>query len=270
MIKDIYFEARNHLLKDTSAILKLEQAYMILLVEQLTSISAQIAQDFDDASKFIPFWINYPPLQRGRAPSGQSVPWQEVGETVIGAYAIRAISQNMPHIRHPGLPSGSDIRFMTNDAIIHFDIKITGPNDRADEVVASPNQVSGDGLYWDNGGVKNSPVTIHGQRADMIFQPELPPFYMKDDNILLCLTYFLKGVYSVTTFGEQPLDYLELICVPNGLVAFSSENYNQTIAGLFIPGKDEHNHPKKRVRVRMNPLSNLADWRRTYLWKRSN
>ncbi len=42
------------------------------------------------------------------------------------------------------------MRLMTNDALIHLDIKITGPNDRADEIVASPNQISGDGADWDN------------------------------------------------------------------------------------------------------------------------
>ncbi|MDZ4669849.1 MAG: BglI family type II restriction endonuclease [Phototrophicales bacterium] len=263
-----YRDKRDSLLNHTALILALEETYMQFIATCLQNSTQAITDDFNSAIELMPFWINYPPLQRGRAPTGQAIPWQEVGETVIGAHAIRSIIQKMPSIRHPGLPSGADIRFMTDDALIHLDIKITGPNDRADEVVASPNQISGDGQYWENGGIKNAPVIINGQRASMIFQPELPPFYIKDDKILVCLTYFLKGVYSVSQLGKQPLDYLELICVPNGLLAFMGINYNQSVSGLFIPGKDEQTHAKKRVRVRMHPLATVDAWRHTLIWKR--
>lgn len=60
--------------------------------------------------------------------------------------------------------------------------------------------------------------------------------------------------------GDQPLHYLELVCVPNGLLLFDGPNYLQT-RGLLIPGKDEKDHPKKRTRVRLNPLATLASWR---------
>lgn len=268
MINELdYFEVKDQLLQKTDTILKVEQKYMQFLIEVAEIASPRIVYDFDRAREFVPFWINYPPIQRGRAPSGTSTPWSEVGETAIGANLIRAISIKDTAITYPGLPSGSDIRFVTHDALIHFDIKVTGPNDRADEVVASPNQISGDGKIWNN-GVINSPVKIVGRRATMIFQPELPPFYMIEGEILLCLTYFLKAVYTVERLGYQPLAYLELICAPNGLLAFDGLNYNLTKPQLFIPGKDELNHAKKRVRVRMNPLEEIAAWRRSMVWRR--
>ncbi len=94
----------------------------------------------------------------------------------------------------------------------------------------------------------------------MAFQPELPPFYILEERVLLCLTYFLKVVYAVQAMGNQPLDYLELACVPNGLLLFDGPKYAST-QGLLIPGKDEKDHPKKRTRVRLAPLAQLASWR---------
>jgi len=164
-----------------------------------------------------------------------------------------------PSITYPGLPLGGDIRFATSDALIHFDIKLTGPNDNQNEIVASPHQISGDGLLWKD-GVVNSPVKVIGSKAEMRFQPELPPFYVLGKHTLICLTYFLKAIYKVQDLGIQPLYYLELVCVPNGLMLFDRPNYNQT-KGLFIPGKDIQNHRKKRTRVRLDPLATLAGWR---------
>lgn len=94
----------------------------------------------------------------------------------------------------------------------------------------------------------------------MLFQPELPPFYILGDRVLVCLTYFLKAVYRVKSLGDQPLDYMELVCVPNGLLMFDTAKYAQT-KGLLIPGKDDQKTKKKRTRVRLNPLSELNSWR---------
>jgi len=264
----LYYEARKRFLETPEDILAIEQRYMIFLTHIVSKIALSIATDFDTATKLIPYWINYPPIQRGRSPTGTSIPWSEVGETVIASNFIRGLSEVTPSVTFPGLPSGADIRFATGDALVHLDIKITGPNDRADEVVASPNQLSGDGVKWIN-GVINSPVQIKGKQASMIFQPELPPIYLLNQQVLLCVTYFLKAVYIVKTLGYQPLSYLELICVPNGLLAFENPNYNLHKPQLFIPGKDEIAHRKKRTRVRMSPLSELAEWRRILIWSTS-
>ncbi|MEO8611644.1 MAG: BglI family type II restriction endonuclease [Chloroflexota bacterium] len=261
-----YHKLRQELLASPEKIIALEEKYMGFLQNVVADAATRIYLDFSKAAALLPFWKNYPPIQRGRAPTGTSIPWSEVGETAIGANILRALVLRDPNVTFPGLPSGADIRFATPDALIHFDVKVTGPNDRADEVVASPNQISGDGVKW-NDGVVNSPVSVSGDRATMIFQPELPPFYIIEQEVILCLTYFLKGVYEVEGLGHQPLTKLELISVPNGLLAFDSLQYGSR-RGLFIPGKDEKNHPKKRVRVRMIPLSGIASWRRVTVWER--
>ncbi len=260
-----YIAARNNLLSNTNLLIDLENAYMSFLHQIVSSVSLRISVDFNKATELMPFWRNYPPIQRGRLPIGTSIPWSEVGQTTIVSNIIRALSYGNPEITYPGLPSGADLRFLTDDALIHFDIKITGPNDRPDEVVASPNQISGNGIRWEQ-GVINSPVIITGARARMIFQPELPPLYIIQGKVIPCLTFFLKGVYDVKTLGYQPLVKLELICVPNGLLTFENPLYIKN-QGLFIPGKDVKGHLKKRVRVRMTPLESIASWRRITVWQ---
>ena len=255
-----YFAVRTELLKEEqNRILAIEQKHMDFLLDVVMSAANDIYKDFSQAMELQPFWINYPPIQRGRAPRGTSIPWGEVGEKTISACLIRAISLKAPSITFPGLPLGGDIRFATQDALTHFDLKLTGPNDNPDEIVASPHQIAGDGRFWRD-GVVNSPVLVTGQKAQMSFQPELPPFYILEQRILLCLTYFLKVVYTVQAMGNQPLDYLELACVPNGLLLFDGPKYALT-PGLLIPGKDEKDHPKKRTRVRLAPLAAIAPWR---------
>lgn len=257
-----YFTTRSQLLQENQLhIIALEQKYAQVLLHVIKASVDEIYKDFCLAMDPAPFWVNYPPIQRGRSPRGTSIPWGEVGEKTISSCLIRTLSTHYPSITFPGLPLGGDIRFATQDVFIHFDIKLTGPNDNPDEIVASPHQISGDGRFWRN-GVVNSLIEVTGQKARMQFQPELPPFYILNNRVLLCLTYFLKVVYTVRNLGDQPLDYLELACVPNGLLLFDGPIYGQN-QGLLIPGKDERDHPKKRVRVRLNPLATLAGWRTT-------
>ena len=78
--------------------------------------------------------------------------------------------------------------------------------------------------------------------------------------MLICLTYFLKAIYVVQGLGVQPLKYLEVVSVPNGLLLFDGPNYNNT-KGILIPGKDDQTVIKKRTRVRLDPLVNIAPWR---------
>lgn len=261
MDENKYFAIRSAFLNSNQdKIHALEQSYMQFLVTTTLSVADSIHRDLSYATDLRPFWINYPPRQRGRSPTGQSIPWGDAGEKTIGLRLTRAIAENNPSVFYPGLPLGGDIRFATSDVLIHLDLKLTGPNDNADEIVASPHQVSGDGLFWENGGVINSPVTVQGPRRSMNFQPELPPLYILKDTTKICLTYFIKAVYDVRSFGEQPLRHLELACVPNGLLMFAGPAYSST-PGLLIPGKDEADYIKKRTRVRLAPLSNLDSWR---------
>lgn len=118
-----------------------------------------------------------------------------MGEKTISSRFIREITLKASSFTFPGLPLGGDVRFATADALIHFDVKLTGPNDNPGEIVASPHQISGDGRFWHN-GVMNSPVVVTGPKASMQFQAELPPFYVLNNQVLLCATYFLKAVYT--------------------------------------------------------------------------
>jgi hypothetical protein len=243
-------------------ILTIERKYMDFLVEATLTAASLMESDFGRANDLLPFWINYPPKQRGRAPTGASIPWGEVGEKSLSANLLRAILDKEATITFPGLPFGGDVRFAGSDALIHFDVKLTGPNDRTDEVVAPPQQISGDGARWQN-GILNTPFLVTGSRSAMNFQPKLPPFYLLDGTVRPCLTYFLKAVYTVREFGVQPLHYLEVACVPNGLLLFDGPKYART-PGLLIPGKDDQTKPEedKRVRVRLNPLSTIGNgWR---------
>jgi len=256
-----YFDIRSKLVRnDLADIIALERRYTDLLVDVTFKAADSIYSDFCQVTELKPFWVNYPPRQRGRAPTGTAIPWAEVGEKAISQNLVRAIALEDPSITFPGLPLGGDVRFATKDALIHFDVKLTGPNDNPNEIVASPHQISGDGSRWQNGGVANSPVLVQGPRASMNFQPELPPFYVLNGSPLVCLTYFLKAVYEVRSMGDQPLHYLELACVPNGLLMFGETKLAST-PGLLIPGKDEQHYLKKRTRVRLAPLANLDKWR---------
>lgn len=248
-------------------IIAIEKRYTAFLTEVILAAASDIYRDFCQVTELFPFWVNYPPEQRGRKPRGTSIPWGDMGEKSIGQSLVRAISLKKPSVTYPGLPLGGDVRFATNEALVHFDMKLTGQTDNPDEIVASPHQISGDGAIWRRGvvnpaidGMANSPFTVAGERSSMPFQPELPPFYLLNKRALICLTYFLKAVYKVNSLGDQPLDYMELVCVPNGLLMFDGPKY-ALAKGLLIPGKDDQKTKKKRRRVRLNPLSELNQWR---------
>jgi hypothetical protein len=235
---------------------------MTFLVDIALRAANDMYTDFGRANDLLPFWRDYPPRQRGRSPKGTSIPWSEVGGKSLSSNLIRAISKAEPNISFPGLPFGGDVRFATNDSIIHFDVKMTGPNDNPDEIVAPPQQISGDGGLWGTGLMNNS-FLVKGERRSITFQPKLPPFYVLEGTERLCLTYFLKVVYTVTGIGVQPLHYLEVACVPNGLLLFDGPKY-ATTPGLLIPGKDTQITPEnvKRTRVRLAPLASLnGQWR---------
>lgn len=261
MDRNDYIKLRSKLLEDDSArIMELEKKYMDFLTKVSIHAAPSIDTDFNRCTHLVPFWANYPPKQRGRQPKGTSIPWSEYGDKCITPNLLKSILYYDKSVNFPGIPFGGDTRFATADAFVHFDVKLTGPNDNPEEIVASPNQVSGDGIDWNEKGVVNSIIQVQGPRATMTFQPELPPFYVEGNKIIPCLTYFLKAVYVVKGFGIQPLDYMELVCTPNGLLMFDGPRYANR-QGLLIPGKDVKAFAHKRTRIRLAPLARLNDWR---------
>ena len=88
-----YFSVRTELLDEQQArIVAIEQKYMQFLLEVTLMAADSIHEDFSQAMELKPFWVNYPPIQRGRSPRGTSIPWGEVGEKTIVASLVRAIS----------------------------------------------------------------------------------------------------------------------------------------------------------------------------------
>lgn len=260
-----YHRIRKFLLRNTEGLINLEKRYMDFLTGMIMASVTDIDRDFLRAGELIPFWTHYSPRQRGRAPTGLATPWSEVGQTTISLHLLQAIVRSAEQVTFPGLPFGGDLRFASKQALLHVDVKSTGPNDNPDEVVVPPQQLSGDGAEWKD-GVRNTPHFVRASRGietkGFNFQPKLAPFYTLDGKVKVCLTFFLKGIYTVNAPGNQPLSYLELVCVPNGLLLFDSYKY-AGVKGLFIAGKDDKTVPEsyKRVRVRLPPLAQFAPWR---------
>lgn len=262
MNKQQYDEARAHLMRDNCThLIELEKNTTALLINSITAVATRIKVDFDEATELMPFWEKYAPVQRGHKPRGEAFPWGEVGEKVVEGHLYSLMPNIFENVRFIGVPYGHDIRFVTKDAFIHIDAKSTGPTDNADEVVSSPNQVTGNGKLDVEGKIYNDITEMKGPLVTREFQPELAPFYIVNGEIIPTLTYYLKIVYSVKSLGKQPLEYLELICVPNGLALFDGPNLNKNVSGLLTPGKDEVNVARKRTRIKLNPLAELDNWR---------
>jgi Restriction endonuclease BglI len=184
----------------------------------------------------------------------------EVGEKVVEAHLYSMLDQVFTQLRFPGIPYGHDVRFLTDRAFVQIDVKSTGPTDNPNEIVASPNQVTGDGLFV-KGLVQNSLQKVRGQRRKMKFRPELSPFISLGNTIYPVATFYVKVIYTAPSKGNQPLEYLELVCVPNGLLMFDGPKFHANTKGLLIPGKDETDVKRKRTRIRLDPLATLARWR---------
>ena len=247
-----------------AALVAFEKVYMQHLLAVLEQTVKNMYTDFNEsAGDLLPFWLNYPPEQRGRNPKNEATPMLELGEKLTSSHLIHAVSNYFGDVTFPGLPTGGDVRFATSEALVHLDIKVSGPNETPNDLVVPPNQVSGDGANANALGILNSttPITTRtGNHYD--FQPKLPPFYLLGGRTLLCLTFYLKVIYDTEGYGIHPLRYFELVCVPNGLLMFDGPQLYRT-TGLLAAGKDESAKPDstKRMRVKLIPLSKLDPWR---------
>jgi hypothetical protein len=256
-----YLSARTNLLENGGqSLLALEEELTYTLLRGLFDSALAIKADFDSAMDLRIFWELYAPLQRGRKPRGVAYPWGEVGEKVVEAHLYSLLDQVFSTLRFPGIPFGHDVRFLTDRAFVQIDVKSTGPTDNANEVVASPNQVTGDGQF-EKGLATNKIQTVRGERRKMKFRPELSPFISLGGKIYPVVTFYVKVVYTVQAKGNQPLGCLELVCVPNGLLMFDGPKFQAKTKGLLIPGKDETDVQRKRTRIRLDPLAMIAKWR---------
>ena len=239
---------------------ELDQECLDRFTDLLMHAAPDIWRDFDEASTLRPYWNVFAPLQRGRAPTGESVPWGEVGEKVLEGHVYSRAAAFFGEVRFLGFPYGHDIRFLSQSAYVQLDVKSTGPNDNADEIVVSPNQLSGPPPGLGALEYSTGHISVNGPKKKSEFRPELPPFVEVGGELFPIVTACLKCVYMVVNRDHQFLDYLELAAVPNGLLLFGAPGLAAT-GGLLIPGTDEKTKERKRVRVRLDPLATLGRWR---------
>lgn len=279
-----YNRARNHFVENPSALIALEKFLTNQLVSIIQANIGGITEDYNEASYLYPFWENYPPDDRGRQPIKDQYPWIEVGEHAIGSKLPRLLHQSF-QVRDTGLSTGADQRFvLTDDTIasatqgftksawLFIDIKSVGPRDDQDHTVMSHNQVSGDGI-WANllDGVTNTTLTATGTRTSHEFYASLPPiFVLSDDTIAPLVMMALKPVYKMLPASidgvrneGQPLERIDIACIPNGLLLTQQPNYLGLYKGLLFPGKDDKiKDPRKlRARVSFRILKHIAAWR---------
>lgn len=279
-----YTEARSHFVDNPRKLIELEKSLTNALFEILKSNIDEIKRDYNEASYLFPFWKNYPPEDRGRQPIKDQYPWIEVGEHAIGAKLPRLLERKFG-IRDTGLPTGADQRFiLTNDIIatatdgytkaawMFVDIKSVGPRDDQDHTVMSHNQVSGDGVWTSpEEGVKNTTLVAVGARASHDFHASLPPIFILSDGTVAPLVMIaLKPVYKMLKAskngdrnGGQPLERIDIACIPNGLLLTQSPNYLKSHRGLLFPGKDDKTKDPRKLRARVSfaLLKKLDLWR---------
>lgn len=281
---NLYNNARNFFIANPGLLIQLEEYLTNDLVALLTANLSEIKRDYNEASYLYSFWSNYPPEDRGNQPKGDQYPWIEVGEHAIGSKLARLLAVNYS-IRDTGFPTGSDQRFvlssqiigrltggLTSSAWFFIDVKSIGPRDDQSHTVMSHNQVSADGFWVNaNEGTKNTVLTAVGARASHQFHASLPPiFVLSDGTIAPMVNIALKPVYrmlpSVTKGARnegQPLERIDVACIPNGLLLTQNPAYLQLHRGLLFPGKDDKNKdPRKlRARVSFDLLKTIAPWR---------
>lgn len=279
-----YHQARNYFIRYPQILIELERWTAGLLNQLIAEHMDELRRDYNEASYLHPFWANYPPEDRGRAPVGDQVPWIEVGEHAIGHKLSRLIAARYP-IAEIGLPSGAGNRFvlyseeirqithgLTNGIFLFLDIKSVGPRDNFEHTVISPYQVSGDGL-WDKPEthMHNTALLAQGRQTTHTFYPAVSPIYsFSDKNTAPVVHIFVKPIYQMLTTDNktacgQPLASIKNICLPNGLLLTCNPNYLKQYPGLFFPGKDDkRKDPRKiRVRVSFDILRRIALWRVT-------
>lgn len=78
-----YIAALNYFTANPQQLIELEHFITELVNTEIRTNYDEIKKDYDEASYLNPFWANYPPEDRGRAPVGDQVPWIEVGDILL-------------------------------------------------------------------------------------------------------------------------------------------------------------------------------------------
>jgi len=159
---------------------------------------------------------------------------------------------------------------LTDSAWIFVDIKSVGPRDDHAHAVMSHNQISGNGYWFElEDGLKNTIMTAKGKYSEHAFHSSVPPIYvLSDETVLPVINFCLKPVYGMLSLGGdedngQPLNRLELVSIPNGLLLEEAPGYLKQYPSLIYPGKDDKqkNPLKIRARVDFKILKKIDNWR---------
>lgn len=278
----LYHKAVDYYSLHPSKLIEIEKFVMNEILHFIDLHKPEIVRDYNEASYLYSFWKNYPPEDRGRQPVHDQYPWIEVGEQVFGNKLARYFNANF-NVRDAGLPSGSDDRCIissqrieeilgiTDSVWVFIDIKSAGPRDNFEHAVMSPYQISGSGDWATvDSGVLNAPIVAQGKRVAHNFLCSLSPIYVLSEKIIVPLTTFvIKPVYKMLkekgsnkTTG-QPLDYIKVASIPNGLLLTRNPNYLKTNPSLFFPGKDDKGKDPKKIRARVSfdELQKIGNWR---------
>ena len=277
-----YSRAKDFFCRKPRKLIKIERYITEITNNIIADNYEELSYDYNEASYLNPFWAEYPPDNRGRAPVGDQIPWLEVGEHAIGHKINRLIAADY-EIREIGLPSGADNRFvlisdeiaditsgLTDRVFVFLDIKSVGPRDNFNHTVISPYQVSGDGIWnHQDENMVNSTMRAKGHKKSHSFHPAISPIYsMTDGTIAPTVHLFVKPIYKMLSLSErgnvgQPLEEIKNICVPNGLLLTLNPNYLNEYPGLFFPGKDDKGKDPRKIRVRVSfdILRDIAPWR---------
>jgi hypothetical protein len=275
-----YNKAKDFFTQNPEALKGIEKFVMEEILHFINIKQPEIVRDYNEASYLYPFWKNYPPLDRGRAPVGDQVPWIEVGEQVFGNKLSRYFASNFV-VKDSGLPSGSDDRCIISsekiksilkisDSVwVFVDIKSAGPRDNFEHAVMSPYQVSGSGSWTIvDDGVSNDPIPAIGKKISHDFLCSLAPIYvLSDGTVAPLVTFVVKPVYKMLLENGrnkgQPLERIKIACIPNGLLLTKNPGYLSSHPGLFFPGKDDKGKDphKARARVSFEILKQIDSWR---------
>ena len=278
---NLYNQTRDYLIKNPSKLIDLER-FISKEVENLIAQNIKVIEkEYNEASYLFPFWQNYPPDERGRAPKGDQYPWIEVGEHSVGIKLGRLLEKKF-NVQDFGLPTGADQRLFLQSpeideilsiknsaAWLFADIKSVGPRDDADHTVMSHNQISGDGIWKDiYKGITNTILTAKGARTEHPFHCSIPPIYvLSDGRIAPMINVVVKPVYEMlslsTSQSGQPLKRISLATIPNGLLLTVNPNYLNQYPGILFPGKDDKDKipMKVRARVSFELLRRIDSWR---------
>ena len=280
---EAYKQSHDWFVENPNRLADAEKYLVNCIAETLLDFIDEFRDDYNEANYLFPFWGNYPPSDRGNNPIGDQVPWIEVGEHSIGHRVERLMGSRFT-IREIGMPSGTDDRFLlsnsrlkkilgiTSSVMVFLDVKSTGPRESHDDLVVSPYQVSGNGIWTqEDPAIVNSAIAVTGPKASHLFQPAIAPILcLSDGTIAPVVHLFLKTIYTMLQTDDgsttgQPIEQIKLACLPNGIELFLNPGYHALNPGLLYPGKDQKNKPltKRRARISLPKLANIDAWRVT-------